>query len=71
MAEAVKQLIDMPPGQRPLRMVVGPDFTDAVVEYNEAYERLRAHLGEVLSGPDQAPAWSRTRPRPVPSSLKS
>ena len=60
-ADTVKQLIDMPAGQRPLRMVVGPDFTDAVVEYNQAYERLRAHLNEVLARPDQAAVWSRTR----------
>jgi NAD(P)-dependent dehydrogenase (short-subunit alcohol dehydrogenase family) len=59
-AEAVKALIDVPAGQRPLRMVVGPDFTDSVAEYNEAYLRLRAHLDEVLSGPDQAAVWSRT-----------
>jgi len=65
-AEAVKQLIDLPPGRRPLRFVVGPDFTDAVVEYNQAYERLRAHLAEVLSDTDQARVWSRTTPRPAP-----
>jgi NAD(P)-dependent dehydrogenase (short-subunit alcohol dehydrogenase family) len=66
-AEAVKQLIEMPAGQRPLRMVVGPDFTDAVAEYNEAYVRLRAHLDEVLSRPDQAVVWSRTRPTRAPA----
>lgn len=66
-AEAVKQLIDLPAGQRPLRMVVGPDFTDSVAEYNDAYERLRAHLGEVLSRPDQAVVWSRTPRTPAPS----
>jgi NAD(P)-dependent dehydrogenase (short-subunit alcohol dehydrogenase family) len=65
-ADAVKQLIDIPAGRRPLRMVVGPDFTDMVVEYNQAYERLRAHLAEVLSSSDQATVWSRTRPRPAP-----
>jgi NAD(P)-dependent dehydrogenase (short-subunit alcohol dehydrogenase family) len=65
-AEAVKQLIDMPAGQRPLRMVVGPDFTDSINEYNAAYERLRAQLAEELSGPDQAAVWSRRRPRPIP-----
>jgi NAD(P)-dependent dehydrogenase (short-subunit alcohol dehydrogenase family) len=65
-ADAVRHLIGVPAGQRPLRMVVGPDFTDAVVEYNQAYERLRAHLGEVLSGPDQAAVWARTTPRPAP-----
>jgi NAD(P)-dependent dehydrogenase (short-subunit alcohol dehydrogenase family) len=65
-ADAVAQLIDMPAGRRPLRMVVGPDFTDDVVEYNDAYERLRAHLADVLSRPDQAAVWSRTTPRPMP-----
>jgi NAD(P)-dependent dehydrogenase (short-subunit alcohol dehydrogenase family) len=65
-ADAVRQLIALPPGQRPLRMVVGPDFTDAVFEYNRAYERLRQHLAEVLSGPDQAAVWARTTPRPAP-----
>jgi len=63
-AEAVKQLIDMPAGRRPLRMIVGPDFTDEIVAYNQAYERLRAQLAEVLSSPDQARVWSRTKPRP-------
>jgi NAD(P)-dependent dehydrogenase (short-subunit alcohol dehydrogenase family) len=65
-ADAVRQLIALPAGQRPLRMVVGPDFTDAVFEYNQAYERLRADLGEILSGPDPAAVWSRTTPRPMP-----
>ena len=63
-AEAVKQLIDMPTGRRPLRMIVGPDFTDEIVAYNQTYERLRAQLAEVLSSPDQARVWSRTKPRP-------
>jgi NAD(P)-dependent dehydrogenase (short-subunit alcohol dehydrogenase family) len=65
-ADAVAQLIDMPAGRRPLRMVVGPDFTDDVAEYNQVYERLRAHLADVLSRSDQAAVWSRTTPRPVP-----
>jgi NAD(P)-dependent dehydrogenase (short-subunit alcohol dehydrogenase family) len=65
-ADAVKQLIDLPAGQRPLRFVVGPDFTDAVAEYNQTYERLRAHLADVLSDADQARVWSRTKPRPAP-----
>jgi NAD(P)-dependent dehydrogenase (short-subunit alcohol dehydrogenase family) len=61
-AEAVKQLIAMPPGTRPLRKIVGPDYTDDIARYNEAYENLRAHLADVLSGPDQAAVWARTRP---------
>jgi NAD(P)-dependent dehydrogenase (short-subunit alcohol dehydrogenase family) len=64
-AEAIKQLIDLPAGKRPLRMVVGPDFTDSVAEYNAAYERLREYLQEELSRPDQAAVWSRTRPAPA------
>ncbi len=65
-ADAVRHLIGLPAGQRPLRMVVGPDFTDAVHEYNQAYERLRAQLGEQASGTDQAAVWARTTPRPMP-----
>jgi NAD(P)-dependent dehydrogenase (short-subunit alcohol dehydrogenase family) len=65
-ADAVKQLIDIPPGKRPLRMIVGPDFTDEIVAYNKAYERLREHLAEVLSDPDQARVWARLTPRPAP-----
>jgi NAD(P)-dependent dehydrogenase (short-subunit alcohol dehydrogenase family) len=65
-AEAVRHLIETPGGQRPLRMVVGPDFPDRVAEYNYANERLRSDLPEALSEPDQARVWSRTRPRPAP-----
>jgi len=56
-ADAVKQLVDMPPGARPLRHVVGPVFTDGVAEYNAQYERLRKHMEEVLSRPDQQITW--------------
>jgi NAD(P)-dependent dehydrogenase (short-subunit alcohol dehydrogenase family) len=58
-ADAVKRLIELPAGQRPLRSVVGPVFTDGVDEYNQAYERLRAHMEEVLRRPDQAITWTR------------
>jgi len=61
-ADAVKQLVDMPAGQRPLRMVVGPVFTDGVDDYNTAYEQLRAHMEAVLRRPDQAIPWT-----PAPS----
>ncbi|MEM7111247.1 MAG: SDR family oxidoreductase [Chloroflexota bacterium] len=37
-ADAVKQLVDMPPGKRPLRTVVGPLTVDGVEELNQAYE---------------------------------
>ena len=57
-ADAVKRLIDLPAGQRPLRSVVGPVFTEGVAEYNQAYEQLRAHLEEVLRRPDQAITWT-------------
>ena len=49
----------MPAGQRPLRTVVGPIFTEGVPEYNEAYERLKKHLAEVLRRPGQAVTWGR------------
>src|ERR1700730_18546301 len=42
-ADALKQLIDLPAGRRPLRTVVGPVYTDGVAAYNLAYEELRAH----------------------------
>ena len=58
-ADAVKRLVDTPAGSRPLRTVVGPIFTEGVAEYNEAYERLKAHLAEVLRRPDQAVTWGR------------
>jgi NAD(P)-dependent dehydrogenase (short-subunit alcohol dehydrogenase family) len=63
-ADAVLQLMDAPAGHRPLRLVVGPDFTDRVAEYNETYERLRDQLAQDLANPDQARVWARTKPRP-------
>jgi NAD(P)-dependent dehydrogenase (short-subunit alcohol dehydrogenase family) len=60
-AEAIKTLVDLPPGQRPLRSVVGPVFTDGVAAYNAGYERARDHLAAVLRRPDQAITWA---PRP-------
>jgi NAD(P)-dependent dehydrogenase (short-subunit alcohol dehydrogenase family) len=60
-ADAVKYLIDLPPGQRPLRTVVGPVFTEGVAEYNEIYERTKAHLAESLRRPDQAITWTPRR----------
>jgi NAD(P)-dependent dehydrogenase (short-subunit alcohol dehydrogenase family) len=62
-ADAVKRLIDTPPGQRPLRTVVGPVFTEGVAAYNAVYEQTRAQLAESLRRPDQAITWS---PRPSP-----
>jgi NAD(P)-dependent dehydrogenase (short-subunit alcohol dehydrogenase family) len=58
-ADAVLQLMDLPAGQRPLRHVVGPVFTEGVADYNQTYERVRTHLQAALQRPDQAITWSR------------
>lgn len=58
-ADAVLRLVDMPPGQRPLREVVGPVFTEGVADYNAVYERTRERLEAALRRPDQAITWSR------------
>ena len=51
-ATAVKDLIELPMGQRPLRTVVGSLFTEGVAEYNDASElasrRLLASIGRGL-----------------------
>jgi NAD(P)-dependent dehydrogenase (short-subunit alcohol dehydrogenase family) len=60
-AEAVLQLMQLPVGERPLRRVVGPIFTEGVPEYNQTYDTLRAHMEEVLRRPDQAITWTPTR----------
>ena len=56
-ADAVLRLVEMPPGTRPLRSVVGPIFTMGVDEYNAAYEELRDTMVEYLKRPDQAVTW--------------
>lgn len=56
-ADAILKLIETPQGQRPLRTVVGPIFTEGVAEYNAEYERMRDHLREVLQRPDQIVTW--------------
>jgi NAD(P)-dependent dehydrogenase (short-subunit alcohol dehydrogenase family) len=61
-ADVVKRLVDLPAGQRPLRTVVGPVFTEGVAEYNQTYEQVRAQLQESLHRPDQAITWTRTAP---------
>jgi NAD(P)-dependent dehydrogenase (short-subunit alcohol dehydrogenase family) len=48
-ADALKALVELPAGQRPLRTVVGPVFTEGVAEYNALYERFRDRLAESLS----------------------
>jgi NAD(P)-dependent dehydrogenase (short-subunit alcohol dehydrogenase family) len=58
-ADAVLELVELRAGERPLRRVVGPVFTEGVAEYNQTYERLRAHMEEVLRRPDQAITWTR------------
>ena len=64
-ADDVKRLIELPAGQRPLRTVVGPVFTEGVAEYNQTYEQVRAHLQDVLRRPDQAITWTRTSAPPI------
>ncbi len=63
-ADAVKRLIELPAGQRPLRTVIGPVFTEGVAEYNQTYEHVRAHLEDVLRRPDQAITWTRASASP-------
>jgi NAD(P)-dependent dehydrogenase (short-subunit alcohol dehydrogenase family) len=58
-ADAVLRLVQIPAGQRPLREVVGPVFTEGVAEYNQTYERVRANLEASLRRPDQAITWGR------------
>jgi NAD(P)-dependent dehydrogenase (short-subunit alcohol dehydrogenase family) len=71
-ADAVKHLIDLPAGQRPLRTVVGRLFSEGVVEYNAAYELASRRLAEALRRPDQAITWGRQAPAsPPPSSSVS
>ena len=56
-ADAVLRLIETPQGQRPLRTVVGPVFTEGVDDYNHLYEQVRQRLEESLRRPDQAITW--------------
>ncbi len=57
-ADAVKRLVEMPAGQRPLREVVGPVFTEGVADYNQVYLQVRATLERALQRPDQAITWT-------------
>jgi NAD(P)-dependent dehydrogenase (short-subunit alcohol dehydrogenase family) len=63
-ADVVKHLIEQPAGQRPLRTVVGPVFTEGVAAYNQTYEQVRSSLQASLRRPDQAITWTRTAPAP-------
>ncbi len=56
-ADAVLRLIELAPGERPLRTVVGPVFTEGVDEYNRTYEQVRHNLEAALGRPDQAITW--------------
>jgi NAD(P)-dependent dehydrogenase (short-subunit alcohol dehydrogenase family) len=56
--DAVRRLIEMPQGQRPLRSVVGPIFTTGVEEFNQLYEAYKERLAESLRRPDQAITWT-------------
>lgn len=58
-ADAVLTLVEAPPHQRPLRMVVGPVFTHGVSEFNATYEQARDQLAESLLRPDQIISWAR------------
>jgi NAD(P)-dependent dehydrogenase (short-subunit alcohol dehydrogenase family) len=58
-ADAIRSLVGLPAGHRPLRTVVGPVFTEGVAAYNAVYEQTRDHLNRVLDRPDQAITWSR------------
>jgi NAD(P)-dependent dehydrogenase (short-subunit alcohol dehydrogenase family) len=58
-ADAVLRLVNLPAGQRPLREVVGPVFTEGVADYNALYERTRERLEASLRRPDQAITWNR------------
>jgi len=58
-ADAIKRLIDLPAGTRPLRTVVGPIFTDGVAEFNDSYARASQRLADALKRPDQAITWGR------------
>ena len=58
-ADAILQLVELPAGQRPLRQVVGPVFTEGVADYNRIYEQVRAKLEASLRRPDQAITWNR------------
>jgi NAD(P)-dependent dehydrogenase (short-subunit alcohol dehydrogenase family) len=58
-ADAVLRLVEAGPGKRPLRLVVGPVFTEGVADYNRTYEEVRTRLEQSLRRPDQAITWGR------------
>jgi NAD(P)-dependent dehydrogenase (short-subunit alcohol dehydrogenase family) len=56
-ADEVARLVSLPRGDRPLRCVVGPIFTEGVAAYNARYEAARDALRAALARPDQAITW--------------
>jgi NAD(P)-dependent dehydrogenase (short-subunit alcohol dehydrogenase family) len=60
-ADAVLRIVEMPFGERRLRYVVGPIFTEGVEEFNEAYEAAKQRLIEALRKPDQVMPWTQRR----------
>lgn len=56
-ADEVARLIGLPDGDRPLRSVVGPIFTEGVADFNLHYEKVRDNLRTALGRPDQAITW--------------
>jgi NAD(P)-dependent dehydrogenase (short-subunit alcohol dehydrogenase family) len=55
--DEIARLIALPAGQRPLRSIVGPIFTEGVPEYNRQYELTQETLRRALDRPDQAITW--------------
>ena len=47
-ADAIKELIGAPAGQRPLRTVVGPLTVDGVEELNDAYDQAKQTMLQAL-----------------------
>ncbi len=64
-ADAVLSIVNTPAGQRDLRYVVGPIFTEGVAEYNQQYEAAKARLVASLQRPDQAITWGSREPEPA------
>jgi NAD(P)-dependent dehydrogenase (short-subunit alcohol dehydrogenase family) len=55
--DAVRSIIETPTGERQLRYVVGPIFTEGVNQFNQEYEATKLRLIEALKRPDQAITW--------------
>ena len=57
--DAVLDIVQTPSGERRMRYVVGPIFTEGVDQFNQEYEATKLRLIEVLKRPDQAITWGR------------